>query len=644
MACVNRKYLLSWLLAGVLSFFAVSPSFAQGTAFQYQGQLSSGGGPATGSYDFQFTLYNAVTNGSAISSTLTNTNVGVTNGLFTTTLDFGQNPFNGQSVWLNIGVRTNGSTPFTPLLPLQPVLPVPYAIFANSASNLVGTLSGSAFAGFTNAVSLTNGANLFTGSFSGNGGSVTNVNVTNLTGVLADAQLPTNTAYVNSNQTFTASNTFTGSNTFNGVNTFTNFGNSFSGSFFGNGLVGWIVVPGTAVTAQIDHGYLLTNAQNVVVTLPTGANTGDIIRIAGACLSGWSLAQNNGQSVLGNFLAYGKEWNPSDLSAVNWKSIACSSDGTKMAAAYSGAGGFGAAISVNSGQSWLGLSPGSFTWQAIAISDDGTKLILGPLSNVIQSSTNSGSTWQANTTSGSLNWTSATYTGNGGNFVAVANGSGIYTNSGVTWGQSFSSGGNAWTAVNRAAGGTLLVAANKAVGIFVSTNSGAKWTQANSQTLNWYCVAASASGSRMIAGVNPGGLYISTNSGSSFTLQSVLPTSAAWTGVASSADGSKLEAVAAGGFIYSSANWGVTWSTNTTLGTWSGVASSADGSVASAVINTNLTTGNYGIYTSQATSQGASTAGTGGYISGAQDSSVELQCIGNNQFMPVSFTGTIWAN
>ena len=642
---VNRKIPYLWLVAGLLCFLVVSSSFAQGTAFQYQGQLSNGSSPANGNYDFQFTLYNAVTNGSPLSGTETNFDVGVTNGLFITTLDFGQSVFNGQSVWLNIGVRTNGSTPFTLLSPLQPVLPVPYAIFANSASNLVGTLSGSAFTGFTNAVSLTNGANLFSGSFSGNGGSVTNVNVTNLTGVLADSQLPNNTAYLNSNQLFTANNTFNGTNTFNGVNTFTNlYGNSFSGSFFGNGLVGWIVVTGNTVQASIDHGYLLTNAQNVTVTLPTLINAGDIVRIAGAGFSGWSLAQNAGQSVLGNFVTYGKNWIQTDPNDVNWKSIACSPDGTKLAAAYSGAGGFGAAISQNSGQSWVVTSPGSFTWQAIAISDDGTKLVIAPLSNVIWNSTNSGSSWTANPSSGSLNWTGVTATDNGANFVAVASGSGIYTNSGITWVQSYSSGGNTWSGINRAAGGSELVAANKGVGIFVSTNSGAKWVQVNSQTLGWSCVAASASGNRMIAGVNVGGLYISTNSGTSFVLVSGVPSSAAWTGVGSSADGSKLEAVAAGGSIYSSANWGVTWQTNAGVGTWSAVASSSDGSVACAVINTNLTVGNYGIFTSQASLQSSSTAGTNGYISGAQNSSVELQCIGNNQFMPVSFTGTIWAN
>lgn len=642
---------LAVAFAGVFSFFLVHSSFAQGTAFLYQGQLGNSGAPASGSYDFQFTVFNAVTNGQAVSGTVTNFNVGVSNGLFTTTIDFGPGIFTGPNLWLNIGVRTNGTTPFTFLSPLQPILPTPYAIFANSASNLVGvlpaaqlsgTLPASAFTGFTNTVALTNGANLFAGSFSGNGGGVTNVNVTNLTGVLADKQLPSNTAYVNSNQTFTASNTFTGNNIFNGVNTFTNLGNSFSGSFFGNGLVGWVVVPGTTVQAQIDHGYILTNAQNVTVTLPTSANVGDIVRIASAGISGWQLGQNAGQSVMGNFLAYGKLWAQDYTFNANWKAVASSSDGTVMAATYSGAGGDGVAISRNSGQTWASVSNPSFTWQAIAVSPNDQSLALAGLDQPIYISTNLGTAWTETSPSDNFDWRGVAPTAGGNNFVAVANGAGIYTNSGTTWVQTFN--GGSWTAVSLAAGGSELVAADSGAGIFISVNNGGSWSEVNSTGNAWSCVACSAAGNRMIAGVNPGGLFISSNSGGTFTQVTSLPGNVAWSGVASSSDGSKLEAVVNGGDIYTSANWGATWTTNTTSAAWTGVASSSDGSKAAAVINNSLMTGNFGIFGSQAGSQSVTTAGTAGYISGAQASAVELQYIGNNQFMPVSFYGTIWGN
>ena len=115
---------------------------AQGTAFTYQGRLNSGANPATGLYDFQFALSNAPSGGSQIGGTATNLAVGVTNGLFTTTLDF-SNVFNGQSVWLAISVRTNAAGGYVGLTPLQPLTPAPYAIYAGAASaaGLKGTIA-----------------------------------------------------------------------------------------------------------------------------------------------------------------------------------------------------------------------------------------------------------------------------------------------------------------------------------------------------------------------------------------------------------------------------------------------------------------------------------------------------------------------
>ncbi len=175
------------LLAFVILGSQFSTVFAQGTAFTYQGRLNSGVGPANGSYDFQFSLSNAPSGGNKIGNTFTNLGVVVSNGLFTTSLDFG-NVFNGNPAWLAISVRTNGAGSFTGLNPLQQLTPVPYAIFANTASNLSGTLPVAQLSGF-----LANG-NLpvspsFSGTvtaangFSGNGAGVTNVNAAMLNGV-----------------------------------------------------------------------------------------------------------------------------------------------------------------------------------------------------------------------------------------------------------------------------------------------------------------------------------------------------------------------------------------------------------------------------------------------------------------------------
>src|SRR5208283_2641615 len=81
---------------------------AQTTAFTYQGQLSYGGNAATGAFDMRFQLYNA--NSNVVAEPLTNAPVGVTNGLFAVTLNFGAGVFNGSVLTLEIGVRTNGST------------------------------------------------------------------------------------------------------------------------------------------------------------------------------------------------------------------------------------------------------------------------------------------------------------------------------------------------------------------------------------------------------------------------------------------------------------------------------------------------------------------------------------------------------
>ena len=136
---------------------------AQGTAFTYQGQLNYKSGPATGIYNFTFTLYATNVGGAPIGGPVTNNAVAVTNGLFTTTIDFGD-AFSGGATWLEIALETNGAAGFTVLAPRQPVTPVPYAI---TAGNVTGPL---ALAQLPSAV-VTNGAtglNL-AGSFSGNG-------------------------------------------------------------------------------------------------------------------------------------------------------------------------------------------------------------------------------------------------------------------------------------------------------------------------------------------------------------------------------------------------------------------------------------------------------------------------------------------
>ena len=118
----------------------LSTCFAQGTAFTYQGQLQNNGSPASGTYNLTFSLYTNNAGGTAVAEPVTNNAVVVTNGLFTVLINFGSDPFTGATNWLQIGVESNGVSGFTTLTPRQELTPVPYAIFANTASNVLGTV------------------------------------------------------------------------------------------------------------------------------------------------------------------------------------------------------------------------------------------------------------------------------------------------------------------------------------------------------------------------------------------------------------------------------------------------------------------------------------------------------------------------
>ncbi len=179
-----KPLIRSGALTALLTLLSL-PVFAQGTAFTYQGLLNDDASPANGSYDLRFTIYDALTVGNQQGSLITCSATAVSNGLFTVTLDFGDQ-FPGANRWLEIAVRTNGAGVFTNLSPRQPLTPVPYAVFAASAATASSAASVAA-ANITGTIPLTqlppsvvtNGASgvNITGTFSGNGVGVSNVNL-----------------------------------------------------------------------------------------------------------------------------------------------------------------------------------------------------------------------------------------------------------------------------------------------------------------------------------------------------------------------------------------------------------------------------------------------------------------------------------
>ena len=136
-----KKLTHAFLCTALFCTLALS-AFAQGTAFTYQGRLTDQGAPANGNYDFQFALRDAASIGNSVGVALIVAPVGVSNGLFAVTLDFGADAFTGAARWMEIGVRTNGSAAaYTALSPRQAVTATPYAI---AAGTVTGPINGAA--------------------------------------------------------------------------------------------------------------------------------------------------------------------------------------------------------------------------------------------------------------------------------------------------------------------------------------------------------------------------------------------------------------------------------------------------------------------------------------------------------------------
>ncbi|MCP4549142.1 MAG: hypothetical protein GY835_22035 [bacterium] len=91
-------------------------------SFLYQGRLTQNDTIPTSDFDFQVTAYNALSAGAQVGGTLTFDDVAVNDGLFNLELDFGNDLFTGEALWLEVRVRVGTSTgAYTVLSPRQPL-------------------------------------------------------------------------------------------------------------------------------------------------------------------------------------------------------------------------------------------------------------------------------------------------------------------------------------------------------------------------------------------------------------------------------------------------------------------------------------------------------------------------------------------
>lgn len=149
-----KKVKISAILVLALCFSfclaQVSEAVPMGTAFTYQGRLIDANSAADGLYDLEFSLHDANVAGTQKGPTNTMEEVDIIDGYLTVLLDFG-NVFDGQSRWLEIGVRPGEQedpNDYTPMEPRQEVTPTPYSLYSALAgdSDLLDGLDSSQFA------------------------------------------------------------------------------------------------------------------------------------------------------------------------------------------------------------------------------------------------------------------------------------------------------------------------------------------------------------------------------------------------------------------------------------------------------------------------------------------------------------------
>jgi hypothetical protein len=129
-----KKMAAAMIAAALYIFLLTQCITAQTTEFTYQGTLQNSSAPATGSFDFEFQLWDSLIGGTQLGATLTRSAVAVSAGAFSVKLDFGAN-FPGANRFLEIHVRSAGVGSFIPLLPRQAVSSSPYSVQSLIAAN-----------------------------------------------------------------------------------------------------------------------------------------------------------------------------------------------------------------------------------------------------------------------------------------------------------------------------------------------------------------------------------------------------------------------------------------------------------------------------------------------------------------------------
>ncbi len=294
--------------------------------------------------------------------------------------------------------------------------------------------------------------------------------------------------------------------------------------------------------------------------------------------------------------ALGQSWIQTGAPVAMWAALACSADGTRLAAVVRGGGIF---TSSDRGATWHTTDAPEGGWSSVAMSADGSVMVAAAggswlfegvpgVVGAVYRSEDFGQTW-LQTPAPVTNWWSVALSGDGRRAVGVVNGGGIYisTDSAKSWSMSSAPLDN-WVSVAASADGTKIIAV-RSFRLTTSLDGGLTWLSAAAP---WYfrSVASSADGRLWLAGCmdmahNVAPTFLSTDLGARWeeSNQGLFGPAA----VACSADGLTLAAASAGGagpfgsgpgVIELSTDAGLHWTSTAAPGTnWIALASSADG-------------------------------------------------------------------
>lgn len=252
-----------------------------GSAFTYQGHLYDNNDVADGEYDFQFQLWGDPCSSEPlfkIGDDVNKPDVDVIDSYFTVELDFGGGVFDGNAVWLAIGVRPgveNDPCSYEVLLPRQEVTPTPYAIYAEATGTVPVPLELSSSVAFPGAV--------IKGTNNGNGFGVKGIHTTS----------------GNTGNLGTISSGVYGFSSA-GRAVFGSSGSGYAGYFDGKAkVIGDLIVDSNVGIGTTSPGEKLDVAGTGQMTgfkLPTGASSGYVLTSDGSGVGTWQAAAGGGDS------------------------------------------------------------------------------------------------------------------------------------------------------------------------------------------------------------------------------------------------------------------------------------------------------------------------------------------------------------